>query len=105
MLLYIPRTILSDLGDTSGSFFDILFTQILVVLLVIMNIRGADKKKNDVQIGHSVACQVKKELNFLMPVGTPKCVVNLLTVAGVWYKSKIECFVVQTIQYRSFIAD
>lgn len=34
-----------DLGDTSGSFFDILLTQILVVLLVIMNIRGADKKK------------------------------------------------------------
>lgn len=36
------QKISSDLRDTSGNFFDILHTQILVV---IMNIRGANNKK------------------------------------------------------------
>lgn len=44
MLLCIPRAISSDLGDTSGNFFDILNSQILVALVAIMNIRGDDKK-------------------------------------------------------------
>lgn len=39
------QRISGDLGDTSGNFFDVLHTQILVVLVVIMNIRGADNKK------------------------------------------------------------
>lgn len=56
MLLYIPRAISSDLGDTSGNFLDILHSQILVALVAITNIRG------NVKIEHSVACQVKKEV-------------------------------------------
>lgn len=57
------QRISSDLGDTSGNFFDILRTQIFIVLFVITNIRGADSKKNGVQIGLSLSYHVKKDLS------------------------------------------